>query len=413
MTTDQNQQAQCDCGSRKRLGVLMPVLLLGLVALCFRGTISRRLAERALLSNDAPSEEQVSKIIQDSADPVAALLAEWNTGKIVPRELAIRVIDKVSPRGAALPPGLEEMLLAGALDPDENVRETALGQLSDRLDPAMPGLVAAELTDLDPEIRLLGLQYLKRMPGKDGLPICIHLLNDLDPRVAGSVLSLMNTWYGQDFGVKLRDISMEADPKTGFLEFLPDSVAKVRASAERAKAWVREHGSELALAPAPAPSAPPEARRPVPSLDFSLRALDGHSVRLSDFRGKVVVLNFWTTWCTACVTEMPELIDLQERNGGNVVILGTSLDFTPDDDEPDKGSTPEAIRAKVARTVQQRGVNYTVLLDEAGKIGARYNGGELPTTLIIDKDGNVRRRFVGARGKSVFDAFIAEASRPL
>jgi hypothetical protein len=63
--------------------------------------------------------------------------------------------------------------------------------------------------------------------------------------------------------------------------------------------------------------------------------------------------------------------------------------------------------------VRQRGINYTVLLDEKGVVGARFNGGELPTTVIIDAEGYVRRRFIGARNMTTFNAFIAAASQPL
>jgi hypothetical protein len=55
------------------------------------------------------------------------------------------------------------------------------------------------------------------------------------------------------------------------------------------------------------------------------------------------------------------------------------------------------VRNKVARTVKARGINYTILLDEKNEVGGRFNGGELPTTVIVDANGNVRRRFVGAR----------------
>ena len=70
------------------------------------------------------------------------------------------------------------------------------------------------------------------------------------------------------------------------------------------------------------------------------------------------------------------------------------------------------VREKVARTAKARNINYPVLLDEHNEIGGRYNGGELPTTVIVDAEGNVRRRFVGTRGMAVFDVMIAEASSP-
>lgn len=112
---------------------------------------------------------------------------------------------------------------------------------------------------------------------------------------------------------------------------------------------------------------------------------------------------------------MPELIELQKRHHEHLVILGISLDCVPDDDDDrhaaEKLSLNE-IRKKVARTVDTRRINYMVLLDEKNCVGARFNGGELPTTVIVDAEGNVRRRFIGARSLSVFEAMIAEASRP-
>ena len=71
------------------------------------------------------------------------------------------------------------------------------------------------------------------------------------------------------------------------------------------------------------------------------------------------------------------------------------------------------MRAKVIRTVAERGINYPVLLDENNAVGARYNGGELPTTVIVDPQGNVRRRFIGTRSLPVFEAMVKEAAQPM
>lgn len=68
------------------------------------------------------------------------------------------------------------------------------------------------------------------------------------------------------------------------------------------------------------------------------------------------------------------------------------------------------MREKVVRTAKVRNVNYPVLLDEKNDVGGRYNGGELPTTVIVDAQGYVRQRFVGARNLAVFEAMIAEAA---
>jgi hypothetical protein len=112
---------------------------------------------------------------------------------------------------------------------------------------------------------------------------------------------------------------------------------------------------------------------------------------------------------------MPELIELQKRHHEQLVILGISLDCIPnEDDDSHTGDRPSLneIRKKVARTVEARQINYSILLDERNDTGARFNGGELPTTVIVDADGNVRRRFVGSRSLPVFEAMVAEASKP-
>jgi thiol-disulfide isomerase/thioredoxin len=384
-----------------------------IVALCFRKPITRTLSERALFSNDAPSEEMIQRGIEDSTDPQEFVLALWNRGKIVPRELAIRHVGILAPLPRPLPLALQEVLRDAALDPDENVREIALEMLSQRHDPALASIAAAELADADPQIRHLGLQTLKTMPEKAGLPLAVPLLDDVDPRIAGEALNVVGNYSGKDYGVKLRDLPQMDDPKPGPQEKPSEGIVKLRAGIESAKAWLREHPVQGEPTRGDVVSTNSSSRKLFLAPDFAMKSLDGKTVRLLDCRGKVVVLNFWTTWCTACIGETPELIKLQKLHANDVVVLGTSLDFTPDDDDTDKSATPDSIKAKVARVAKQRGMNYTVLLDETGITGARYNGGELPTTIIIDANGFVRRRFVGTRDISVFEAFIALASKPL
>jgi thiol-disulfide isomerase/thioredoxin len=151
-----------------------------------------------------------------------------------------------------------------------------------------------------------------------------------------------------------------------------------------------------------------------------------------------VLINFWTTWCTACLAEIPALIELQKRQGENLVILGVSLDYVPDshghigghgsglsyraddghedhaghDHEDHYAPSLKEIRAKVSRTAKKLGINYTMLMDERNEVGARFNGGELPTNVLVDPQGNVRRRFVGARALPVFEAMLAEITQP-
>jgi len=415
---------------RTRRGLALGLSLLGVFAVWL---FLDRIRESATLANPAPPPELVEEMIEKAPDRAAAILAAWNTGKIIHRETAIRAIGRAVSTDQSLPSELESIVLSGALDVDMNVREAALGILRDRNHPALAALAAAQLRDVDSQVRLLGLHHLKRVQASLGVPTIIPLLDEDDPLIVATGLKLLENWSGENFGVKLRDTASFQNEKTGVQEFPDGSHEKARDGASRARAWWAVHYAEFPPVQLPVPREAIRARKPVPAGDFSLRALDGRRVQLRDFRGKVVLLNFWTTWCTACVSEMPGLIALQKQHGDRLVIIGVSLDFVPDshghigghaavEEQAHEANEPGAherksealkkVREKVARTVKVRGINYPILLDEKNEIGGRFNGGELPTTVIVDGSGNVRRRFVGARSLPVFEAMIVEAGEP-
>ncbi|MBI4327016.1 MAG: redoxin domain-containing protein [Chloroflexi bacterium] len=400
----------------------------------FREPLRRQIRDSATLANDAPTPEVVSDMIEQAADPRAALLTAWNSGKMVHREVAIGVIRRVFPNDQPLPSEFEAIVLAGALDPDMNVRETALGTLHERQHPALAALAAEQLKDPDQQVRLLGLNHLKAATPSVGVPFVAALLDDPDIAVLGLSVKLLENWSEETFGAKLADTVQVENKTSGLQEFQSEGIAKTKAAAERAKAWWAAHQTEFPPVKLQVPAEAYTARRPVPAAEFQLHTLEGKPVRLSDYRGKVVLMNFWTTWCTACVGEMPALVALQKKHGDQLVILGVSLDYVPDShghigghaaveeqklsdgDHDDHEATAAAfkrVREKVARTVKARGINYPILLDEKNKVGGRFNGGELPTTVIVDAQGTVRRRFIGARSLPVFEAMIAEASQSL
>jgi len=397
-----------------------------------RESLRRWITQTATLANDAPAPDLVEDMIQHAADPRAALLAAWHSGKVVQREVAVHCLSQVCPLGQPLPAEFEALLRAAAYDPDLNVRELAFGILRERNDPTLPALAAGLLRDVDPQVRMLGLDQLKPAAAALGVPLVVPLLDDPDPLIVALSLRLLENWSGEKFGVKLSETASIENERTGLQEYPADGYAKARAGAVRAQAWWARHRGEFAPTNSVALAAAPGPRDALPAGDFQLRTLDGRRVRLSDFRGKVVLVNFWTTWCTACVGEMPELIALQREHADNLVILGVSLDFVPNEHgnlggeeaaaEPAAGEAahdahaPTAAdfaraRAQVARTVKLRGINYPVLLDEHNEVGGRFNGGELPTTVLVDARGDVRRRFVGTRSLPVFEAMIAEASK--
>lgn len=391
-------------------------LSLGAIAvagiLLARKPLIRWVGEKAVLSNPSPPPEAVEAVIMDSPDRDAAILAAWGTGKIIHREAAVRAIAYNKVLREHLSPRLESIVLAGALDADTDVREACLGILRDRHDPALVPLAVAQLQDCDPEICLLGLDYLKDTSPTVGVPSVIPVLDNQDPLVVSMGLKLLERWSGEKFGVKLSDAVLEEDSKTGLLKYPVGVVEKVKSEAARARIWWEQHKAEFPPVHLELPQEAVTGQPPLMAEDFSLHDLDGRTARLSDFRGKVVFVNFWTTWCTACVSELPELIALQKAHENNLAMLGVSLDFVPTDDGDTDTSSPEKVRANVIRTVKAHGINYSVLLDKHFEAGGEFNGGELPTTVIVDADGHIRRRFIGARELSVFEAMIAEANKP-
>ena len=120
----------------------------------------------------------------------------------------------------------------------------------------------------------------------------------------------------------------------------------------------------------------------VPAPDFSLPSLDGRKVKLSDFRGKAVLLNFWATWCPPCKVEMPWFADLQKQYGQDgLVVLGVAMDDT----EP----------ATIAKFASDMGVNYEVLLG-TDKVSDDYGDVQyLPTTFYIGRDGTIVDKMTG------------------
>ncbi len=130
--------------------------------------------------------------------------------------------------------------------------------------------------------------------------------------------------------------------------------------------------------------------------DFTLLTLDGQKVKLSDYRGKAVLLNFWATWCPPCKVEMPWFVDLQKQySRDGLVVLGVAMD----DSEP----------AQIAKFATDLGVNYTVLLG-TDKVSDDYGDVQyLPTTFFIGRNGAIVDKLTGLLDRKDIEDSVKKA----
>jgi len=135
------------------------------------------------------------------------------------------------------------------------------------------------------------------------------------------------------------------------------------------------------------------SRKPAP--EFALKDIDGRTVNLSDYKGKVVLLNFWATWCGPCKIEIPWLIDFEQKyKDRGFAVIGVAMD--------DDGW--QAVKPYLA----QSKINYRVILGD-DSVSTLYGGVEsLPTTFILDQDGKIASTHIGLVSKSDYENEIVQ-----
>ncbi len=120
-----------------------------------------------------------------------------------------------------------------------------------------------------------------------------------------------------------------------------------------------------------------------PAPDFQLPDINGFNYRLSDFAGRVVVLNFWASWCTPCKVEMPAFQSAAgEYSIDEVIFLGINV-------------TNQDELVNVLAFLEKNGITFPVLLDQAGSTSNLYQVFSMPTTYFIDKEGTIRKVIIG------------------
>lgn len=150
--------------------------------------------------------------------------------------------------------------------------------------------------------------------------------------------------------------------------------------------------------PAPAASSQEFSTIPVkvdlPAPDLNLTTLDGANVSLSAFRGSVVLVNLWATWCPPCREEMPALQSFYDEHRSNGFILIAI----------DQGETS----AEVNPFVEEFNLTFPVWLDPASQAGAAFNTMNLPSSYVIDRSGRIRLMWIGGISKANLDKYVPD-----
>ncbi len=133
-----------------------------------------------------------------------------------------------------------------------------------------------------------------------------------------------------------------------------------------------------------------------PAPDFVLKSNSGENIRLSDLRGEVVLLNFWATWCGPCRQEMPLLDDLHARyKDMGFKVIGVNVE-----------NKPEKADAMLAKNP----VSFPILYDTESVVSKLYNVDAMPTTVVVDRDGNMRHLHRGFK-PGYEDAYAAQVKQ--
>ncbi len=155
----------------------------------------------------------------------------------------------------------------------------------------------------------------------------------------------------------------------------------------------------LALFAVLAPGLGASSVRPAPAPSWKLKDVDGKEVTSEQFKGKVVVLDFWATWCPPCRAEIPGYIELQRKYmAEGLVIVGVSVDT----------EGPEVVR----KFMKELGINYPIVMGDDDIVGAFAPIQGYPTTFIIDREGRVRNKKLGREPTDAYEKEILAILRP-
>lgn len=406
-------------GPRDRWWLIGFALFSLVVVLCWK-PVRHELVITLALRSDAPSGAVLSELVEGTSDRARTLERMWRSGSLVTRQFVMEHLKTRLHTEPALVGAMEVIVKEAANDPDLNVREPAINILAEARSVNSMMLIRQQLNDADPAVRVLALQQLQRVASSNDVPLAVHLLDDPDPRVTVQAALLLRKTTGLDFGIR----SSHALPKftrSDEAQLPPFNLDAIRRGAQAWREWWALHRAEF-----PQPSPPPRIiPGKLPAKEFALEDSEGRLIHLSEFQGKAVLLCFWKIGNAASFNDVATLKQLQEQESRRLTVIGIAFDPAVglQDDCGDghehqhnhaHSAVPHAdcavTKPALKELISRMSINHPVLLDANGSLVFRFNVQEVPTYALIDAQGNLRRRFAGARELSTWTAMVEEIS---
>ncbi len=159
---------------------------------------------------------------------------------------------------------------------------------------------------------------------------------------------------------------------------------------------VNNSGDEPKEGPLPPNYMTPTTTVHPPAPDFTLPSIHGDKIKLSDYRGKLVIIDFWATWCPPCRRGIPDLISLKKKYGKDgLEIIGVSLD-----------AITRGTQAQIVPFMKSYGINYLIVTGNMDVVD-RFGGiRSIPTSFVVSKDGKILAKYVGLVPKEKYEFWI-------
>lgn len=418
----------------RRRWLLIVLIIVAVACLVFKNRIQQQIQVLLIEHSTVPSEALFQEAVNSYEVPVPFLERIWESETISHRRIIAQYLKRISSRAPPWYKEVHPLLLQASHDVDVSVRELALSALSTVNHPELFRVAREQLADPDPMVRLMGVQRLRQLDDLHLIPVMMETIEDPNLRVATTAAAVLRTKTGNDFGVRISqslgklEAGVYTDPGK-------EKRAKIEQGLEKWGTWWESHRDQYPDDLGPVDSEATLSQS-LPMQPFALPSLNGEVKRWKDYQGKTVLLNFWTTWCPSCLEEIPGLVELHAQATDRIEVVGISLDGQPDahghghalksiraasdaavdEDTLHAGEEPahasnhshrshdssevarlENIRKTVSRFARKHGMNYEILLDPHSELAGLFSGHELPTNVLIDSNGNVRRRWIGGR----------------